>query len=72
METLGFLDQPVQKLARLQDQLWRAARIILDVSLHTGKMTVDEAVEFLVKEAGLEEPNARAEVRRYTGSPPSR
>ncbi len=69
MESLGFLDQPVQKLARLQDQLWRAARIVLDVSLHTGKMTVDEAVEFLVREAGLEEPNARAEVRRYTSSP---
>jgi len=69
MESLGFLDQPVQKLARLQDQLWRAARIVLDVSLHTGKMTVDEAIEFLVKEVGLERPNATAEVRRYTGSP---
>ncbi|MCR4392671.1 MAG: DUF885 domain-containing protein [Candidatus Acetothermia bacterium] len=69
MESLGFLDQRVQKMARLQDQLWRAARIVLDVSLHTGRMTVDEAIEFLVKEAGLEEPNARAEVRRYTASP---
>lgn len=69
MESLGFLDKPVQKLARLQDQLWRAARIILDVSLHTGKMTVDEAIEFLVKEVGLERANATAEVRRYTGSP---
>jgi uncharacterized protein (DUF885 family) len=69
MESLGYLADPVQKLARLQDQLWRAARIILDVSLHTKGMEVGEGVEFLVREAGLERPNALAEVRRYTQSP---
>jgi uncharacterized protein (DUF885 family) len=69
MESLGYLADPVQKLARLQDQLWRAARIILDVSLHTKGMEVEEGVEFLVREAGLERPNALAEVRRYTQSP---
>jgi len=69
MEQLGYIDQPLQRLGRLSDQLWRAARIILDVSLHTGKMTVDEGIDFLVKRAGLEPSNARAEVRRYTSSP---
>ena len=69
MESLGYLGDPIQKLARLQDQLWRAARIILDVSLHTKGMSVEEGVEFLVREAGLERPNALAEVRRYTQSP---
>ncbi len=69
MESLGFIDRPVQKLARLQDQLWRAARIVLDVSLHTGKMTVEQGIQFLMDKAGLERSNATAEVRRYTGSP---
>ncbi len=69
MEKLGYIDQPVQKLARLQDQLWRAARIILDVSLHTKGMSVEEAVNFLVERVGLERANALAEVRRYTMSP---
>jgi len=69
MEKLGYIDQPVQKLARLQDQLWRAARIILDVSLHTKGMTVEEGVNFLVEKVGLERTNALAEVRRYTMSP---
>ncbi len=69
MEKLGYIDQPVQKLARLQDQLWRAARIILDVSLHTKGMSVEEAVNFLVEQVGLERANALAEVRRYTMSP---
>lgn len=69
MESLGYLNDLLQKLARLSDQLWRAARVIIDVSLHTGRMTVDEAIEFLVREVGMEPTNARAEVRRYTLSP---
>jgi uncharacterized protein (DUF885 family) len=69
MERLGYIDKPIQRLGRLQDQLWRAARIILDVSLHTEKMTVEEAVDFLVDRVGLEKTNALAEVRRYTLTP---
>ena len=69
MEQLGYIDKPLPRLGRLADQLWRAARIILDVSLHTGKMTVEEGIDFLVERAGLERSNAQAEVRRYTSSP---
>ena len=69
MEQLGYIGEPLQRLGRLSDQLWRAARIILDVSLHTRGMSVDEAVDFLVNECQLERTNALAEVRRYTGSP---
>lgn len=69
MEQLGYINQPLQRLGRLSDQLWRAARIILDVSLHTGKMTIEEGIDFLVERAGLERSNARAEVRRYTATP---
>jgi uncharacterized protein (DUF885 family) len=69
MEQLGYIDQPLQRLGRLSDQLWRAARIILDVSLHTKNMTVQEGIDFLVDRCGLEPSNAQAEVRRYTASP---
>lgn len=69
MEELGYIATPVQQLGRLSDQLWRAGRIILDVSLHTRGMTVEEAVEFLIDECQLEPTNALAEVRRYTATP---
>jgi uncharacterized protein (DUF885 family) len=69
MERLGYIAEPVQRLGRLADQLWRAARIIIDSSLHTRGMTVDEAVDFLVTRCRLEPANALSEVRRYTGSP---
>jgi uncharacterized protein (DUF885 family) len=69
MERLGYIDRPIQRLGRLSDQLWRAARIILDVSLHTGGMTVEEGIAFLVEQCQLEPANAAAEVYRYTASP---
>lgn len=69
MERLGFIAGPIQRLGRLSDQLWRAARIILDVSLHTRGMSVQEGVDFLVRECHLEPTNAMAEVARYTMSP---
>jgi uncharacterized protein (DUF885 family) len=69
MEELGYIGEPIQRLGRLKDQLWRAARIILDVSLHTRGMSVEDAVDFLVEKCRLERANAIAEVRRYTGSP---
>jgi len=69
MEKLGYIAQPIQRLGRLSDQLWRAGRIILDVGLHTKGMGVEEAVDFLVREVGLERSNALAEVRWYTQAP---
>lgn len=69
MERLGYIAEPIQRLGRLSDQLWRAARIILDASLHTRGMSVEEGVRFLVEECQLEPANALAEVRRYTMTP---
>lgn len=65
----GLTDDPVMRLFQLKDQLWRACRIVIDVDLHTGAMTFDQAVDMLVDVAAVERPNARGEVRRYTQSP---
>lgn len=69
LEQRGYIAAPVQRLGRLSDQLWRAARIVLDVSLHTRGMTIDEGVQFLVEKCQLEPTNALAEVRRYAETP---
>ncbi|MGM0415259.1 MAG: DUF885 domain-containing protein, partial [Bacillota bacterium] len=69
MEDLGYINQPIQKLGRLSDQLWRAGRIILDVKLHCQGMSVDSAVDFLVNKCRLERDDAKTEVMRYTISP---
>jgi uncharacterized protein (DUF885 family) len=65
----GYFLDPVTRLYQLKDLLWRACRVVIDVGLHTGRMTVAEAVEYLVDQAMLERVNAEAEVRRYTLTP---
>jgi uncharacterized protein (DUF885 family) len=65
----GMTSDPRVRLFQLKDQLWRACRVVIDVELHTGAMTFDEAVAMLVDIAHLERPNALGEVRRYTQSP---
>src|SRR3989454_10652823 len=69
MKDAGFSGDPKTKLVQLLDQIWRACRILIDVDLHSGKMTFDEAVDLLVREAGMERPGAGAEVKRDTDKP---
>lgn len=65
----GFLQGDDVRLTQLRNRLWRAARVILDVSLHTGRMTVDEAVDFMVERVRFERYAAELEVGMYTVRP---
>ncbi len=69
MKENGFGDDPATRFAQMLDQLWRAARIIIDIDLHCGRMTFDQAVDFLVTECGFERPGAIGEVKRYSYTP---
>lgn len=69
MQDEGFYADPRIELFQLKDMLWRACRVIIDVGIHTGGMTFDEAVEMLVDKACIDEACAAAEVRRYAMSP---
>ena len=69
MHEVGFYTDPRVRLMQLKDQLWRAHRVIVDVRLHCKGAAPEEAVQYLVDEAKLEEPNAWAEVRRYAMQP---
>jgi len=69
MDEHGFFLDPVSKLFRLADYLWRACRVVLDVNLQCGNMTLDQAATYLEEEAQLEAPVAEAEVRRYAITP---
>jgi uncharacterized protein (DUF885 family) len=57
------------RLFQLKDQLWRSARVVIDPSLHTGAMSVEDAVTLLVEGARLAPAQAEGEVRRYCMTP---
>jgi uncharacterized protein (DUF885 family) len=65
----GFVTGLEAKMVQLTGAIWRAVRIIVDVKLGRGEMAFDEAVNMLVKEAGMSQEGATAEVRRYTLTP---
>jgi uncharacterized protein (DUF885 family) len=69
MFELGFLTGDDVRLTQLRNRLWRAARVILDVSLHTGDMQFDEAVDFLVEKVRFERYAAELEVGMYVRNP---
>ena len=65
----GFLARPEEVFFQRLHLLWRAARIVLDVRLHTAGMPVSEAVQFMMRTVGLSQSSAEAEVRRYCSAP---
>jgi uncharacterized protein (DUF885 family) len=69
MHEQGFYLDPLARLYQLKDLLWRACRVVLDVGLHTGKLTFMQAVDYLREQAMIERVNAIAEVKRYTLTP---
>jgi uncharacterized protein (DUF885 family) len=69
MREEGFDDAPEYQLMLHTDAIWRACRIILDIRMHRGELSVDQAVDFLVRHTSFEPDNAAAEVKWYTYRP---
>jgi uncharacterized protein (DUF885 family) len=69
MREQGFFTDPKHLLYQYEATIFRAARIVVDTSLHMGEMTFDQAVRHMVEKGNLTEPNARAEVGRYCSWP---
>lgn len=61
---LKFPKTPEDKVGMLFWRMHRCARIIFSFSFHTGKMSPQQCVDFLVDRVGHERDNASAEVRR--------
>ena len=59
-----FHTRPESRVGAMFWRMHRAARIIFSLNFHLGKMTPQEAIDFLVDRVGHERANATAEVRR--------
>ncbi|MDQ3689753.1 MAG: DUF885 domain-containing protein [Chloroflexota bacterium] len=69
MREQGFFTDLRHEMNQYEATNFRAARIVVDTSLHMGEMTWDEAVTYMTTRTGLTEPTARAEVTRYCAWP---
>lgn len=53
----------------LKDRLWRSLRILIDVGIQTGEMTVDDAATLLVRHLGFPRKQALDELAWYSEVP---
>lgn len=75
MEQLGYLDDPADRLGMLDGQRMRAARVVLDIGVHLGKIRPDGAavwdgdyaLGFMRENVNMNEGFVRFEVNRYLG-----
>ena len=67
----GFQVKPEDRVGALFWRMHRSARIIFSLSFHLGRMTPEQAIQFLVDTVNFERANAEGEVRRsFNGSYP--
>jgi len=66
---MGFYKEPETKIGYLSSEIMRAARLVVDTGLHRFDWTRQQAIDYLVDNAGLEAGFAAAEVDRYISVP---
>ena len=67
---IGFYeDDPLGDLGRLQGEIFRAARLVVDTGLHAKGWTREQAIAYLVDTTGTAESDSTSEVERYMGLP---
>lgn len=66
---LGMYRDPYQHYGHLQGQLFRAARLVVDTGIHAYRWPRAKAVDYMIRQAGLEPKNAASEVDRYFSNP---
>lgn len=62
MSETGFFPSKRIQLRQLQLRLWRNARVVYDVGMHTGKMTYEEAITMMTDKVGFLRWAAQLEV----------
>ncbi|WP_421828788.1 DUF885 domain-containing protein [Larkinella sp.] len=67
---LGFYrNDPFGNLGRLQAELFRATRLVVDTGLHHKRWTREAAIAYMVANTGLPESQVTTEVERYAVLP---
>lgn len=62
---LGFQDDSFDNIGRLQAELFRAVRLVVDTGLHAKRWTREEAIEYMLVNTGMAESDVTSEIERY-------
>jgi uncharacterized protein (DUF885 family) len=62
---VGFYEDPYSDYGRLQDEMLRAIRLVVDTGLHSKRWTRDQVVRFFHDHSALDEVEIQSETDRY-------
>ena len=66
---LGFQDDPFNNIGRLQAELFRAVRLVVDTGIHAKRWTREEAIDYMKANTGMAQSDVVAEIERYIVMP---
>jgi uncharacterized protein (DUF885 family) len=64
-----YAEDPFGDLGRLQAEMFRAVRLVVDTGLHAKGWTREQAIAYMVDTAGMGESEVTSEVERYMALP---
>ncbi|QNI38245.1 DUF885 domain-containing protein [Edaphobacter albus] len=66
---IGFYQDPYSDYGRLEADIWRAIRLVVDTGVHYKHWTRQQMVDYFHDHSAIDEPNIQAEVDRYIAWP---
>jgi uncharacterized protein (DUF885 family) len=66
---VGFYQDPYSDFGRLEDDIWRAVRLVVDTGVHAKHWTREQMVDYFHQHSAISETDVQAEVDRYIAWP---
>jgi uncharacterized protein (DUF885 family) len=66
---LGFYQDAYSDYGRLENEMWRAIRLVVDTGVHEKHWSRDQMVDLFHRYTAMDEPNIQTEVDRYIAWP---
>jgi uncharacterized protein (DUF885 family) len=65
----GYQKNPLDNLGRLQAEMFRAVRLVVDTGMHSKQWTREQAIAYMMDKTGMPETDVTAEIERYLVMP---
>lgn len=62
---MGMLPDPYDNIGRLQAELFRAVRLVVDTGIHAKRWSREQAIDYMLANTGMAESDVVSEIERY-------
>jgi uncharacterized protein (DUF885 family) len=64
-----YKDDPLGDLGRLQAEIFRAVRLVVDTGIHVKGLSREQAIQYMVENTGMSDTEVTTEIERYIANP---